>query len=252
MRRPLTIAVAQPACVPRDPAANARLHAGAVEEAGTRLVVFPEMSLTGYHFDADPIAADDRIVLPLVTACRRQASVALVGAPIEDDDGSRYIAMLRVDGDGGTVAYRKMFLGAAERHHFDAGPEPVALDIDGWRIGLAICKDTGVLQHGAMTAALGIDVYVAGVLESADDAEVQPTRARRIVDDHGIWVAVASFAGSTGEGFGGDSMTGAAGGSAIWRPDGSCAASAGTAAGAIARATVADPSVADQQGGPLA
>jgi predicted amidohydrolase len=107
------------------------------------------------------------------------------------------------------------------------------IDVDGWRLGLAICKDTGIPQHASDTAALGIDVYVAGVLESAEDAAVPAERARRVATDHHVWVAVASFAGSTGGGY-----DEAAGGSGIWSSDGVVIAQAGPETGAIARATL--------------
>jgi predicted amidohydrolase len=107
------------------------------------------------------------------------------------------------------------------------------LNVDGWRLGLAICKDTGIPQHAADTAAVGIDGYVAGVLESAADAAVVDERARRVAADHRVWVAVASFAGSTGGGY-----RHAAGRSAIWTPGGIAVAQAGPQTGAIAQATL--------------
>ena len=55
MREPLTIAVAQPLSMPYDVAANALAHAAAVRAAGARVVVFPELSLTGYELDAPAI-----------------------------------------------------------------------------------------------------------------------------------------------------------------------------------------------------
>jgi predicted amidohydrolase len=78
-----------------------------------------------------------------------------------------------------------------------------------------------------------MDVYVAGVLDSADDASVQEERARRVASDHGVWVAVASFAGSTGGGY-----ETAAAQSRIWSPAGEVVASAGRDVGRIARATL--------------
>jgi hypothetical protein len=36
----------------------------------------------------------------------------------------------------------------------------VALEIDGWRVGQGICKDTTIDEHVADTAALGVDVYL--------------------------------------------------------------------------------------------
>ena len=69
------------------------------------------------------------------------------------------------------------------------------LDVDGWRLGLAICKDTGIPQHASDTAALGIDAYVAGTLMSVDETDIQNQRAQRIATTHQVWVALASFAG---------------------------------------------------------
>jgi predicted amidohydrolase len=230
MREPLTLAVAQPRCVAYDVAANALTHAATVRAAGTRVVVFPELSLTGYELDAPAITAEDARLAPIIAACRETGSVALVGAPVQGEAGRSHIAMVVVNGSGASVAYHKMWLGAAEAERFSPGRQPAVLDVDGWRLGLAICKDTGIPQHAADTAALGIDVYVAGVLESVEEAARQEERARRIARDHQVWVAVASFAESTGGGY-----AQAAGGSAIWGPGAVLVAQAGLEAGAIAR-----------------
>ena len=142
--------------------------------------------------------------------------------------------MLAIDGSGSTLAYRKMWLGEIESQRFEPGGAPAVHEVDGWRLGLAICKDTGVERHAADTAALGIDAYVAGSVKSADEAALQDERARRIATDHEVWVAVASFAGPTGGGY-----AETAGRSAIWTSDGVAAAQAGTEPGEVARATLA-------------
>jgi predicted amidohydrolase len=236
MRRPLSLAVAQPLVTPYDIAANAMTHASAVRSAATRVVVFPELSLTGYELDAPAITADDPRLAPIVAACAETGSVALVGAPVQGELGQPHIAMLAVDAAGVAVAYRKMWLSTTEAERFAPGGEPAVLDVDGWRLGLAICKDTGVPQHAAGTAALGMDGYLAGTVKAADEADLQDERARRTAADHHVWVAVASFAGSTGGGY--DKT---AGRSAIWTPDGVAAARAGTEPGAIAAATLGQP-----------
>jgi predicted amidohydrolase len=229
----LRIAVTQPRCRAYDVALNAQAHAAAVRAADARVVVFPELSLTGYELDAPPIGADDPRLAPIVAACAETGSVALVGAPARGERGRAHIALLAVDGGGATVAYRKLWLGGAEPTRFAPGSRPTTLQVDGWRLGLAICKDTGVPQHAADTAALGMDVYVAAVLESADDAAVIDERARRVAADHGVPVAVASFAGSTGGGY-----DRAAGRSGIWAADGTVVARAGPEPDAIAQATL--------------
>lgn len=234
VREPLTVAAAQPPCVPYDVAANAARHAEAVRSADARVVAFPELSLTGYELDAPEIAADDPRLAPIVEACGEAGSLALAGAPVHGDAGRSHIATLAIDGAGVSVVYRKMWLGGAEPNRFTAGNEPAVLEVEGWRLGLAICKDTGVSQHASETAALGIDAYVAGVLEHANDAAVPGERARRVAIDHRVWVVMASFAGSTGGGF-----DPAAGRSAIWASDGMVLATAGPEPGAIARSRCA-------------
>jgi predicted amidohydrolase len=233
MAEPLTVAVAQPPCIPYDVAANAAIHAATIRSAGARVVVFPELSLTGYELDAPAIAAEDPRLAPILEACTETGSLALAGAPVQGEADKVHIAMLAIDGSGATVVYRKIWLGGAEPGRFSPGGEPVVLEVDGWRLGLAICKDTGVPQHAAATAALGIDAYVAGMLESADDAAIPEQRARRVAADHHVWVAFSSFAGSTGGGY-----SEAAGRSGIWTSNGGVAARAGPETGAIVRATL--------------
>lgn len=232
-RGPLVVAVAQPPCVSDDVAGNAVTHAATVRSAGARVVAFPELSLTGYELDAAAITADDPRLEPVVEACAEAGSVALVGAPVRGEAGRSHIAVVAVDGTGATAVYHKMWLGRAEAHRFTPGDKPTVLEVDGWRLGLAVCKDTGVPEHASETAALGIDAYVAGTVKSSDEAALQDERARRVATHHQVWVAVASFAGSTGGGY-----AETAGRSAIWTPHGDVIAQAGPEAGALARATL--------------
>ncbi|SBT39397.1 carbon-nitrogen hydrolase family protein [Micromonospora auratinigra] len=232
MRTPLSVAVAQPRSRSHDVAGNARVHAATVRAAGTRVVVFPELSLTGYELDAAPVPADDERLAPLVAACAETGSLALAGAPVPGP-ARPYLGVLAVDGRGARVAYRKMWLGGAEPQRFTAGPEPTVLELDGWRLGLAVCRDTGIPAHAAATVARGADAYLAGVVEAAADVEVPAQRARLITAAHRVWVAVASFAGPTGGGY-----PATAGGSGIWAPDGSTVGRAGAGPGELVRASL--------------
>ncbi|GHF52453.1 putative amidohydrolase [Amycolatopsis bartoniae] len=245
----MILAVAQPQLGP-DLVANVAAHVDLVRRARARVVVFPELSLTGYELDADTLAPDDPRLAPLVEACA--GTVALVGAPVPGD----HIAMLAVDAAGARVVYRKMWLGDAERRRFRPGTRPAVLEVDGLRLGLGICKDTGVPEHAAATAALGIDVYVAGIVET----EPPRDRARRIATTHHIWVAIASCANPTTASLTTASLTTAslttaslttaepttanpkaAGRSGIWRPDGSTAAEAPETTGTFVRHDVRTP-----------
>jgi predicted amidohydrolase len=231
MRQPLHLAVAQPLCVPYDVTQNAVTHAAAVRAAQARVVVFPELSLTGYELEAPALTVSDPRLCPLAEACAETGSLALAGAPVPGEAGRPHIAMLAVDGARITVAYRKMWLGEDEVGRFAPGDKPAVLDVDGWRLGLAVCKDASVPQHQADTAALGVGAYVAGTVMTAAEQALQEERASRIAARYGMWVAMASFAGATGGGY-----TDCAGRSGLWSPDGALAAQAGTGPGAVVSA----------------
>ena len=233
-RLPLDLAAAQPVVIAGDLEDTVAAHVAAVRAAAARVVVFPEMSLTGYSLDAPTVALDDPLLVPLVEVCAEGGALALVGAPVAGPDGRDRIAFLAVDADGVTVAYAKVWVDESEAGRFAAGDGPVVLDVDGWRLGLAVCRDTRFAEHDAATAALGIDVYVAGVVHHAHEADVAEERARRVAAGHGVWVATASYAGATGGGF-----DATAGGSGIWSPTGEAVARAGPDPGEVARAVLA-------------
>ncbi|WP_309225375.1 carbon-nitrogen hydrolase family protein [Quadrisphaera sp. INWT6] len=223
MLRPLRVAVAQPAVVHGDVPATAAAHADAVERAGARLVVFPELSLTGYVLDAPAVALDDPAWQPLVRACAEHGTTTLVGAPVEVG-GGRAIAVVAVDGDGVRVVHRKAHLYGQELDLFEAGPGAAVPVVDGWRVGLAVCRDTGIAEHTAATAALDVDLYAAGVVD--EPAALPVIRSRAVTNARACRapVAVASAAGPVGPRHG---FPETAGGSAVHAADGSLLATAG-------------------------
>jgi predicted amidohydrolase len=233
VREPLSIAVAQPACVPHDLHANGSIHARAVRHARTRIVVFPELSLTGYELEAPAVDPGDLGLGPIVQACRESGSIALVGAPVAGPGDQTFIAMLAVDPAGVSVLYRKRWLGEAEGLRFTPGDDPTVLEVDGWRVGVGICRDTGVREHVERMAELGVDVYCAGLVHLPEELGEQEARAMSLARRSGASVAFASFAGPTGGGY---SQT--AGSSTIWASTGKVLARAGTLPGEIARATL--------------
>ncbi|MHB1802114.1 MAG: carbon-nitrogen hydrolase family protein [Actinomycetes bacterium] len=233
MRRPLIVAAAQPAIVAGEVERNAIAHAEMVRVADARVVVFPELSLTGYELGAEPVSPAYAGLSPVVEACAETGCVALVGAPVRDETGRDFIAMLRVEGTGAEVCYRKTWLAASEAERFSPGDAPGLLEVDGWRVGLGICKDTGAPRHVAATTALGVDAYFAGLVHRPEDLAEQEARGLVIARACRAWVVFASFAGPTGDGF-----TETAGTSTIWSPDGKVLARAGREVGGVARAVI--------------
>jgi len=141
--------------------------------------------------------------------------------------------MLAVSPDGVVVLYRKQWIGGGEAARFSPGDEPTVTEVDGWRIGVGICRDTGIGDHVERMASLDIDVYAAGLVHRADELAEQERRAVSIAGRCRAYVAFASFAGPAGGGY---QQT--AGSSAIWSPAGDVLAQAGTIPGDLVRATL--------------
>ncbi|WP_208188822.1 carbon-nitrogen hydrolase family protein [Arthrobacter woluwensis] len=226
----LRVAVAQPAIRLSDLKANVASHVDAIRAADSRIVIFPELSLTGYDLEAPAVELDDPLLKDLVDVCADAGSVALIGAPVGESDRLS-IATLRVDADGVSVAYRTTWLHGEESTRFTPGSGPSTIDVDGWVVGLAICRDTGQSQHTAQMARQGVDLYAAGVVDVA--ADVVECQARAFVISRALAapVAIASFAGPTGGGF--DET---AGHSAVFAADGTKLAEADGRPGGMARA----------------
>ena len=121
---------------------------------GSRLIVFPELSLTAYYpadlLDEEPFAA--RIAAgtkALLEASRETPDLYwVIGAPTPTvHAGKRFYNSLLVLKDGVTVlAYHKQLLPTYgvfdERRHFEPGPDVArVLCVDGVRIGFMICED---------------------------------------------------------------------------------------------------------------
>jgi predicted amidohydrolase len=225
------VAVAQPKVVAYDVETNARTHADVIREARARLVVFPELSLTGYNLDAAAISLGDPRLAPIIAACADVGAVALAGAPIADPDGREFIATIRIDETGASVAYRKIHLHPPEDERFAAGDQHVVIPWGGWHLGLAICRDASLPEHAAAVAAAGATAYVASTVNEPTDPRDERMRDRALA--HDIPVIASCSAGPDGSLFG-------CGGSGFWRTDGTLAAQASAHPGDVVVMDLAD------------
>ncbi|MET7615585.1 carbon-nitrogen hydrolase family protein [Streptomyces sp. NPDC005408] len=225
----MKIAAAQFTPVPGDIEANVRSMADLIRAAsgqGARLVVFPELAVTGYELKLiadDPglcVAQDDPRLEPVRNACRATSAAAVVNCAARTPGGRPTIASLVVGPDGELLTrYDKLHLHGDELDLFEAGTEDGRFTLDGVRFALAICYDNRFPELAERARADDCRVYVASsALEVGNDSfdVVYPVRAR----DNGLYVVLANPVGRNEVGECG-------GGSAIWGPDGGVRADAG-------------------------
>lgn len=152
--------------------ANINKHIIFIERAaaqGADLIVFPELSLTGYEPTlAKALARStvDPIFNPLTKAAAENNVTVCAGAPIRGQILAR-IGMLIFYPDGNRGTYYKQLLHEDELPFFEAGTEQSVIKIGDNRLIPAICYESMQLQHLRNALALRPSTYLASVSKSS-------------------------------------------------------------------------------------
>ena len=185
----LRVALAQINPTVGDIRGNARRVAeqtGAAREQGAALVVFPELTLSGYPPEDLLLKTSflDQVGRALEElAAQTRGIVALVGFPESADDVYNSAAVLA---DGEVVAvYRKMYLPNYgvfdEQRYFQSGSEAGIFELNGIPIGVSICEDIWEPGPPAMTEALAGAQVIVNLSASPYRAGYGHARERMLV-----------------------------------------------------------------------
>jgi N-carbamoylputrescine amidase len=155
---------ADPSALDRNSAKVQQWYERAADDAD--LVVFPELTLTGYiplkgydqkrkHILADVAKRVVDDALPRIVAATQGRRAAIVVGFMEPsvmrNEIYNSVALIQ---DGAVLGvYRKMHLPVEENHYFVPGDRPVVVDCRAGRVGLIICYDI-VFPESARLAAL--------------------------------------------------------------------------------------------------
>lgn len=233
--KPFTVAVAQSISIAGDVNANIVRHLAFMQAAATRgaqLLIFPELSLTGYERTLArklAIHADDPVLNPLRNLAQQLAMVTVVGMPLIDvgvhvDADAHidthpiiplpvFIGALVLGADRSLLVHTKQHLHAGEDAVFTAGDGGAVLDVAGYRVALAICADYTHASHAAHAAHQGAGIYAAGALLTVNGYGAETTQLAGYAHGHAMMVMLANHGGPTG---GWEPV----GRSAIWAEDG--------------------------------
>lgn len=167
--------------------------------AGVNLIIFPELSLTGYEPElAEELAlADDIGLQPLQALSDKYNMTIIAGAPLKVKRGKPAIGACIISSNRHISYYRKMYLHPGESDYFSAGEAECVFTEHPFNIGMAICADAGQQAHIEQTVKLGADVYLNSVLSAGGydkDASLLKSYAAR----YAMPTMMANYCGPSG------------------------------------------------------
>ncbi|MTD25660.1 carbon-nitrogen hydrolase family protein [Erwinia sorbitola] len=213
-----TIAAAQSGSRPGDIDWNIQHHIEFIHQAAARdvdLLMFPELSLTGYELPLMAelaLSLDDLRLQTFAIAAQQHQMGISVGLPLKAEDNVRLSALTFLP-DGTRIAYSKRNLYGPEKDIFTAGSTLPMFGYQHHQVALAICADISVEAYARDAAQRGADLYATSVLVSEQGYEADCSYLARWSRDYQMAVMMANHAWPTGGYL-------CAGKSAFWDPNG--------------------------------
>ena len=167
-------------------------------EQGARLVVFPELSLTGYAPElAQSLAMkvdDHRLSVFQEISHQKKISIGL-GLPIKTE-GKPQIGMLIFEPGQSPVLNAKYYLHEDELPDFSAGPNyqgPIAGDK---AIALAICYELSVPEHAEKACDNQASIYLASAAKTPDGVRKAGNRMAQISKEYQMTTLLCNCVGT--------------------------------------------------------
>jgi predicted amidohydrolase len=178
------------------------------------LIVFPELSITGY----EPTLAKDLAIrkedvrLQIFQEWSNDHVVTIaVGVPTIGEKGI-HISLVIFQPQAESLVYSKYYLHADEDPYFVRGNNS-SLWVNRERVALAICYELSIAEHTAAALENGANIFIASVVKTARGVEKSVETLSETAATYGVDVLMANGVGIC------DGEI-CAGGSAVWNDKG--------------------------------
>lgn len=204
---------------------NVERHVEVVQRAavsGCDLVLFPELSLTGYEPSRArslALRVEDPCLTPLRQASRAFGVTIACGAPLVAGVGVE-IGLLLFEPDHAPSTYAKQRLHEDEEPFFVAGERDLQIMLAGHVLAPGICFESLQPSHVCAAVQAGATLYAASVAKPAPKIDAAHQHYASMAAEHGVPVLFANAVGPNEEFVSG-------GRSAAWSSEGACLACLG-------------------------
>ncbi len=196
----MKIGVAQSRPVKGDITRNIAGHKKLIDLAvasGAAMIVFPELSITGYEPElAKDLATDtnDKRFNDFQQISNDKDITIGIGMPLRNDTGV-LIAMIIFQPQRPRQVYYKQHLHEDEIPYFISGPSQNVLKDRPDKISLAICYEISIPEHSANAFQNGSGIYLASVAKSVIGVEKAVTGLSEIARKYSMTVLMSNCIG---------------------------------------------------------
>jgi predicted amidohydrolase len=187
----MKIAVAQTRPVAGDIAANIINHSKLIDVAGANnvdIIVFPELSLTGYEpaLAAKLATAINDHQFDVLDNLSSQYGITIAaGMPIKKN-GRPAIGLIIFPPNGPRTLYTKHYLHIDEEPFFVRGDDDPGLIGPEKNIALSICYELSIPEHSAAAAARNARYYISSSAKAGQDTLRAAEKLRLIASDYNM------------------------------------------------------------------
>ncbi|MGL6257917.1 carbon-nitrogen hydrolase family protein [Vibrio sp. WXL210] len=204
MKSEVRVALAQYRAVKGNISDNVKRHEAFCASAvslGANIIVFPELSLTGYELER----LNELAVTPSSSPVQELSDIAvangltvIAGCPLASGQPKPYISAMIFHPSGEVDYYRKQYLHQGESEFCLAGDENYSFTIGQMKFALAVCADFTEPRHSLDAQASHVDVYLVSALISKNGFAADSDLLSSIASKCNLPVVLSNFVGETG------------------------------------------------------
>ena len=164
------------------------------------MLVFPELSVTGYEPDlAENLATnqDDTRLDDIQNLSDRNGITIGVGLPTKDESDV-FVSMIIFQPNKERITYSKQYLYPPEEPIFKAGKNPLVLNFETEVVSPAICYEISNKAHCEFAKRNKATLYIASVLSSINGIDADMKKLSDIAKHNDLVTFMANYVGESG------------------------------------------------------
>jgi len=168
-----------------------------IKEYNVQLIVFPELSITGYEPKLAhelAVEANSPILDPFQRIADSEEIIIGIGVPLIGENGIT-ISMVLFQAEKERLVYSKSILHKDEFPYFVSGTHQPTLNIDGVKISFGICYETSQREHFMKAARNHSDLLIASVAKSEKSLQQAKIHFPKMAKEFGIPVLMSNTFG---------------------------------------------------------